>query len=102
MSPIARLALIAPVAGLLVTAGPADAKRKRYSDGRYYASEQQYRQCRHERMKASNRGTAIGAGVGGVGTAIAGGGLGGSLLGAGVGAVAGRVIGRETGPRCPR
>ena len=93
-----RLALLAPLAAVLATAVPADA-RHHYSH-RYYDRRSNYEQCRAQRRHDANKGTAIGAGVGGIGTAIAGGGLGGALLGAGAGAIGGRVLGREASVRC--
>ena len=87
--------IIAALAAATLPAVPAAARHhQRYEyNGRVYSS---YDQCRAEKRRAANRGTAIGAVAGGAGTALLGGNLGGSLLGAGVGAVVGHEVGRGT------
>ena len=92
-----RYLLLAPLAAMLSTSVPAET---RHHSRDYYGRQRSYAACRAKRRHDSNRGTAIGAGVGGVGGVIAGGGLGGALLGAGAGALGGRVLGREASVRC--
>ena len=94
--------LIAAIGAVAVGAAPAAARHHyndRYDDHRY-SSDRNYYDCKHRRDHAGKRGTIIGAGVGGLGTAALGGGVGESLLGAGVGAVAGNALGRGGEHRC--
>lgn len=88
---LALAAAAAVAAPMLVTPQFADAARPRdFGRGDI---------CAHDQRVAANRGTAVGAVLGGIiGNRVAGRGnrTGGTIIGAGVGAVAGHEIGRNS------
>ncbi len=96
---IVAAAALSTLATALAAPGLAQARHRYHRYHQYQQSSRyNYDACRHDRRRAANQGTLVGALGGGLlGNVVAGHGskTGGTLIGAGVGAVAGHEIARN-------